>query len=77
MDSERSLPPLIRSKWQQFSEFLKKHEETHRAIWMGCAKEFELQVSSLRSGDCGSAQVKAAQLWGKIRRACDLSSIRP
>jgi predicted secreted Zn-dependent protease len=72
MNNEGKLPPLIRSKWQQFSEFLKKHEQTHRAIWMGCAKEFETKIASIKAGDCERAQVEAAQLWDKISRACDL-----
>jgi predicted secreted Zn-dependent protease len=71
MTNEGRLPPLIRSKWQQFSTFLKKHEETHRAIWMGCAKEFEGKIASLKSGDCDSLDTQAAQLWDKIRTACD------
>jgi predicted secreted Zn-dependent protease len=50
MNNEGKLPPLIRSKWQQFSEFLKKHEETHRAIWMGCAREFETKVRCAEVG---------------------------
>jgi predicted secreted Zn-dependent protease len=71
MTNEAKLSPLIRAKWQQFQVFLKKHEETHRTIWMGCAKEFEAKVASLKSGDCDSVDSAAAQLWDKIRAACD------
>ena len=71
MTNENRLPPLIRSKWQQFSEFVKKHEETHRSIWMGCAREFEARAASLRSGDCESVDAEAAQLWNEIRMSCD------
>jgi predicted secreted Zn-dependent protease len=71
MNNEGKLPPLIRSKWQQFQSFLKKHEETHRSIWMGCAKEFETKVASLKSGDCDTVDSAAARLWDTIRTACD------
>jgi predicted secreted Zn-dependent protease len=72
MNNERKLSPLIRSKWQQFSRFIMKHEETHRAIWMACAREFESKVTELRSRDCKSVQTKAAQLWEDVTRVCDL-----
>jgi predicted secreted Zn-dependent protease len=71
MSNEQRLPPLVRAKWQQFSAFVKKHEETHRAIWMGCVREFESRIASLRPADCESIDADAARLWQKINLACD------
>jgi predicted secreted Zn-dependent protease len=71
MASENKLPPRVRAKWQQFSGFLKKHEETHRSIWIGCAKEFESKIASLSSGNCETVDSRAAQIWNRIRTACD------
>jgi len=69
--SEKKLPASVRAKWQQFASFLKKHEETHRAIWIGCAKEFEAKVASLKAGNCDSVDSQAAKMWERIRAACD------
>ena len=33
--NEKVLPAADRKRWQQFSGFLKTHEETHRKIWLG------------------------------------------
>jgi predicted secreted Zn-dependent protease len=71
MSNEKKLPQSVRTRWQQFSAFLKKHEETHRAIWIGCAKDFETRIASLKSGDCDNLDTQAARLWDKIRTACD------
>src|SRR5262245_42772201 len=71
MTSEGQLSPLVRTRWHQFWSFLKKHEETHRAIWIGCAREFESRVASLKSGNCNTIDSEAARLWEKVRRSCD------
>ncbi|MFL5260420.1 MAG: DUF922 domain-containing protein [Hyphomicrobiales bacterium] len=70
--NEGRLPPLLRSKWKEFAAFVRKHEDTHRAIWMGCAKDFEARVASMKSGDCDALDARAAQLWSQIRKQCDL-----
>jgi predicted secreted Zn-dependent protease len=71
MASEAGLSAPVRNRWHQFSAFLRKHEETHRSIWTGCAREFESKVATLKSGDCDTIDAKAAQLWDKVRAACD------
>lgn len=68
--NENVLPPKDRSRWQQFSAFLKKHEETHRAIWLGCAADLEKQVKSIKAKTCAEADKKAAALWEKMRNSC-------
>lgn len=69
--NERVLPAADRSRWQQFSAFLKTHEETHRKIWMDCAADLERQVKSIKAKSCEDADRKASQLWDKIRTACN------
>lgn len=69
--NEKVLPASDRKRWQQFSEFLKKHEETHRTIWMGCAADLERQVKSIKARNCSDADAKATQLWEKVRAACN------
>ena len=68
--NEKVLPRSDRNRWRQFSAFLKKHEETHRAIWLGCAKDLERQVRKIKAKTCTEADAKAQKLWEKIRAAC-------
>jgi len=69
--NEKVLPASDRKRWQQFSGFLKAHEETHRQIWMDCAADLERQVKSIRAKSCSDADRKANQLWEKLRAACN------
>jgi predicted secreted Zn-dependent protease len=69
--NEKVLPASERKRWQQFSGFLKTHEETHRQIWMNCAADLERQVKSIRAKSCSDADRKANQLWEKLRAACN------
>ena len=68
--NEKVLPASDRARWQQFSSFLRTHEETHRKIWMDCAADLERQVKSIKAKSCDEADRKASKLWDKIRAAC-------
>lgn len=70
LKNEKSLPASDRSQWQRFSAFLKKHEETHRSIWLGCAADLEAKVRALKAGTCADVDSKAQALWDKMRAAC-------
>jgi predicted secreted Zn-dependent protease len=72
LQNESALRGATASKWGQFKSFLKTHEETHRSIWMACARKLETQVKSLRTGDCKVLDRQAAQLWKKMRASCDI-----
>ncbi|MCA3573569.1 MAG: DUF922 domain-containing protein [Aestuariivirga sp.] len=73
--NEKVLPAADRKRWQQFSSFLKTHEETHRKIWLDCAADLERQVKSIKAKSCSEADRKATQLWDKIRAACNRKHI--
>ena len=68
--NEKVLPSGDRKRWQQFSAFLKQHEETHRSIWLGCAADLERQVKAIKAKTCGEADKRAEALWNKMRTAC-------
>ncbi len=40
---EVTLSSAERGRFQKFSQFLKKHEETHRSIWLDCAAKLETE----------------------------------
>jgi predicted secreted Zn-dependent protease len=73
--NEKVLPAADRKRWQQFSSFLKAHEETHRKIWLECAADLERQVKSIKARSCSDADRKATQLWDRIRAACNKKHI--
>lgn len=68
--NENVLTGATRARWQQFSKFLKRHEETHRSIWLDCARDLERQVKAISVADCGVADAKAAKLWEQMRKSC-------
>jgi predicted secreted Zn-dependent protease len=71
LTDEASLSAAARKRWQQFSSFLKKHEETHRAIWMGCANEIEDRVRALRGRTCDEVDEKAQAIRDEVQNACN------
>jgi predicted secreted Zn-dependent protease len=71
LKNEQALSGATAAKWGQFKSFLKLHEETHRSIWMGCARQLEARVQSLRSKDCKTLDRQASQMWTAMRTACD------
>lgn len=68
--NERVLPASDRKQWQNFSAFLKAHEETHRQIWLGCAEDLERKVKAIKARSCGEADAKATKLWDRMRASC-------
>lgn len=71
LNNEAALSSGTRSHWQQFSSFLRKHEETHRAIWMGCANEIETKVRALRGRTCSEVDKKAQLIRDQVQKACN------
>lgn len=64
------LPGPVSARWQQFSQFLKTHEETHRSIWMECASKLEAEVRAISASDCAVADARATKLWTQMRQSC-------
>jgi predicted secreted Zn-dependent protease len=75
LTNETSLPPSARARWQQFSAFLRKHEETHRSIWMGCANEIQTRVSAVRGRSCEEVDRKAEAIREEVQKACNRKHI--
>lgn len=69
--NDKVLSASDRKRWQQFSAFLKVHEEAHRKIWLDCAADLERQVKSIKARSCSEADERANQLWDKVRAACN------
>lgn len=71
LTNETSLSTNTRDRWQQFSSFLRKHEEKHRTIWMGCANEIETKVRALRGRTCEEVDRKAQAIRDQVQNACN------
>ena len=56
--------------WNRFAQFVKKHEETHRSIWMNCADEYDQKLRASAPQNCASGQAKVAALWSEMLATC-------
>ncbi len=70
LKNEAALKGATKARWDQFEVFLKAHEETHKTIWLGCARDLEAQVKAIRAGDCKKADKDASRLWNSMRKSC-------
>ena len=61
----------LRKSFSRFYEFAKKHEETHRAIWLKCAAEAEAQVNKVRAKTCAEAEERGLAVVEEVARQCD------
>jgi predicted secreted Zn-dependent protease len=59
-----------RGMWNRFAQFVKRHEETHRSIWMGCAAEFDRLLQASGGQDCPTRQARAMALWAEMMKVC-------
>lgn len=71
--SESSMAADAQYAWRTFTAFARKHEETHRAIYLDCARTFVAEAEKLSTPDgCDSLKAQAARLLEAQNRACDL-----
>lgn len=56
--------------WNRFVQFVKKHEEVHRSIWMSCAVKYERKLQASAVQNCASGQAKVTRLWSEMLATC-------
>jgi predicted secreted Zn-dependent protease len=64
------LTPGELAQFRRFSQFVKKHEETHRSIWRDCAGEMERRFVAGTTQDCSTAHSRAMQLFKDMVAQC-------
>jgi predicted secreted Zn-dependent protease len=69
--TESSLRSDVRSTWGKFSNFVKSHEETHRSLWLGCAKSAERRIQSLRAKSCPALTKRIDQVLLTMAKTCN------
>ena len=60
-----------RQSWAGFANVLKRHEEHHRELWMGCIGSFEKQVRNMSAKTCSALGANFKKLWKTMQRNCD------
>jgi len=63
--------PALRKSFNRFYEFAKKHEETHRSIWLKCAAEAEAKVTRVMAKTCPEAEAAGLRIVEQVASECD------
>src|SRR5262249_44798128 len=60
--------PATWSAWSNFVEFARRHEETHRSIYIDCAGEFAVQIAPLVAANCTGLRATIATMFKAANR---------
>jgi predicted secreted Zn-dependent protease len=71
LENGRKVSPALRSSFERFYAFAKRHEETHREIWLKCAAEAENLAIGVTAGTCAEAEARGLQIVEEVSRRCD------
>lgn len=66
------MSPATRGAWNTFVAFARRHEETHRSIYLQCANSFVAKAMRMTSNSCLSLQANIRSAFEAAKRACDL-----
>lgn len=70
LSKEGALNGSTKAQWNRFKSFLKVHEETHRSIWLGCARSLEAKIRTLSNQSCTALDKQANKLFATMRAEC-------
>ncbi len=68
--ARNQLDPATRSAWNDFTAFTRRHEETHRAIYVTCGKEFVAKAERLTASTCAALDTAIRKLLEVERAVC-------
>ena len=68
---KEKLEPKTRVIWDKFAAHAKWHEEEHRRIWIGCIKEAERKITSMRAPTCAKLDAAGDKEVTRIFKACE------
>jgi predicted secreted Zn-dependent protease len=71
LTSKRGLSRATWRQWMQFSKFVKRHENRHRTIWLGCARRADRAVAKISAASCSAAEKRVEKIFRVIARRCD------
>jgi predicted secreted Zn-dependent protease len=67
-----AMSPATRGAWSTFVAFARRHEETHRSIYLQCAGDFVAKAMRLTASSCLALKSNIGSLLETEKRACDL-----
>jgi predicted secreted Zn-dependent protease len=68
---EARMSPATRAMWREFAAYLKRHEEHHRTIFIGCGKDFVAEATKLTArGPCLLLKVKVKRYIDEQYKVC-------
>lgn len=62
--------PRVRAAWKSFYSFVKRHEETHKSIWIGCASSMQAKVRAIRAATCDALATKIESVIAREQATC-------
>ena len=71
LSTQTGLQADVKSSWGKFAGFVKVHEETHRRIWLGCAKSAEAKIQTLRAKSCDALTQRIDQTLLNMTKSCN------
>lgn len=67
---EARMSGATRGMWREFTRFLKRHEERHRAIFLECGRDFLARAARITGGTCFGMKRKVQRFIDKEYAAC-------
>ena len=69
-ESTNPLMKGLEKKWSNFTAYLLKHEEGHRAIWRKCIASYDQQALTLVAPNCEELDQQREALFTSIKQGC-------
>jgi len=68
---EAGMSLAVRAMWREFTGYLKRHEEQHRAIFIGCGEDFLRKAANLTlRGPCFALKSKVKRFIDEEYKVC-------
>ena len=69
------MSPATRSAWNGFVGFAKRHEDTHRRIYMDCGHAFVAKAERLTASSCGALEASIRRMLENDKVACERKQV--
>jgi predicted secreted Zn-dependent protease len=70
--ARNQLDSTTRSAWNAFVAFTKRHEETHRSIYVKCGNDFVAKAERLSAATCSALDAAIRRLLEVEKAVCDV-----
>jgi predicted secreted Zn-dependent protease len=60
-----------RSAWRSFAAFARRHEETHRQSYIGCANSFVTAARREKAESCHALDARIRRMFEQAKRGCE------